>query len=241
MAEEVKMARSALHQAELLEAVARAVPAGDRLCFRLVCTSWAKAGAAVAAVPPGEEPLPRGKATRTRGGDAAASVARAEAVLGVLEGPARGRFKRTLCAYAAEGGHLEILQWARAQGCRWDERTCAWAARNGHLEVLQWARAHGCRWDEATCAYAANKGHLAVLQWARAHGCPWDERTCANAAGNGHLAALHWARAQGCPWNGYTCFYAEECGHPEVLQWALDNGCEPLASPCSSEWEVFGP
>ena len=44
---------------ELLEKVARAVPAGDRLCFRLVCKSWAAAGAAVAAVPPGEEPLPR--------------------------------------------------------------------------------------------------------------------------------------------------------------------------------------
>ena len=29
---------------ELLEKVARAVPAGDRLCLRLVCKSWAAAG-----------------------------------------------------------------------------------------------------------------------------------------------------------------------------------------------------
>ena len=29
---------------KVVETVARAVPAGDRLCFRLVCKSWAAAG-----------------------------------------------------------------------------------------------------------------------------------------------------------------------------------------------------
>ena len=171
------------------------MPAGDRLSFRLVCTSWAKAGAAVAAVPPGEEPLPRGKVTRTRGADAAASVARAEAVLGVLKGPARERFKSGLCAYAAEGGHLEVLQWARAQGCPWDWRTCAWAARNGHLEVLQWARAHGCRWDEATCAYAGchatnnNWGWFGDGQFNALGGWPWltEKPSCAKQYSTTHF------------------------------------------------------
>ena len=36
---------------ELLEAVARAVPAGDRLWFRLVCRNWAEAGAGAAPPP----------------------------------------------------------------------------------------------------------------------------------------------------------------------------------------------
>ena len=72
---------------ELLEAVARAVPAGDRLWFRLVCRGWAAAGAGVAPAA-GEEPLPRGKVTRTRGPDAAASVARvAEVMVGAVEWP----------------------------------------------------------------------------------------------------------------------------------------------------------
>ena len=48
---------------------------------------------------------------------------------------------------AAMGGHLEVLQWARANGCPWDEKTCMHAAEGGHLEVLQWARANGCPWD----------------------------------------------------------------------------------------------
>jgi len=49
------------------------------------------------------------------------------------------------------------------------------AAKGGHLEVLKWARENGCPWDEWTCAYAAEGGHLEVLKWARENGCPWDE------------------------------------------------------------------
>ena len=52
------------------------------------------------------------------------------------------------------------------------------AALNGHLHVLQWARENGCPWNEETCAHAAMKGHLEVLKWAREHHCPWDEVTC---------------------------------------------------------------
>ena len=180
---------------------AQAVPAGDRVCFRLVCKSWAAAGAAVAAPPPGERPLGPGKATRTRGEDVAASAARAEIALGALEVPVRMRFKSGLCAYAAGGGHLEVLQWARGRGCPWNWKTYAWAGRNGHLEVLQWARAHGCPWDEKTCAYAARNGHLAVLQWARANGCPWDEGTYAMAAPKKRrFDVLQWVQPDGYPW-----------------------------------------
>jgi len=48
------------------------------------------------------------------------------------------------------GGHLEVLQWMRANGCLWDERTCEIAAQNDHLEVLQWAHENGCPWDAET-------------------------------------------------------------------------------------------
>jgi hypothetical protein len=55
------------------------------------------------------------------------------------------------CFSAAQGGHLEVLQYLRAKGTTWDARTCAGAAEDGHLEVLQWLRANGCPWDEHTC------------------------------------------------------------------------------------------
>jgi len=79
------------------------------------------------------------------------------------------------CAYAAEGGHLHILQWARENGCPWDKYTCAEAAEGGHFHILQWARENGCSWDEWTCAGAAEGGHLTILQWARENGCPTHE------------------------------------------------------------------
>ncbi len=50
------------------------------------------------------------------------------------------------CAEAAGGGHLEILKWARANGCEWDSETCESAARGGHLDVLKWAFANGSGW-----------------------------------------------------------------------------------------------
>ena len=155
---------------ELLGAVARAVPAGDRLWFRLVCRSWAAAGAGVAPAA-GAKPLPPGKVTRTRMPDAAASVARLEMVLGALEGTPvlvednDGNF--------VDGGDC-IISASQISGLRALEvGLCKCAAKNGHLEVLKWARAKGYPWDEQTCAEAAKNGHLEVLQWARANGCPW--------------------------------------------------------------------
>ena len=104
---------------------------------------------------PGEEPLPPGKLTRTRGPDLAASAARAEMVLAVLErSPLRVKgdkgdifytsevFKNIICPSSAEGGHLEVLQWARAHGCPWNELPCTRAWAWGRDEVLQWAQ--GC-------------------------------------------------------------------------------------------------
>ena len=69
------------------------------------------------------------------------------------------------------------------------------AARNGYLEVLQWARAHGCPWNDhrvlGMCEGAAYGGHLKVLKWARAKGCDWDnDKMCMIAAGGGQLEIL---------------------------------------------------
>ena len=76
-------------------------------------------------------------------------------------------------------GSVELLAWAKDNGCPWKARTCALATAGGNLKVLQYAREHGCPWSKATCEYAARGGHLAVLVWAWERGCPWDPVTCA--------------------------------------------------------------
>jgi hypothetical protein len=126
----------------------------------------------------------------------------------------------SICLFAARGGHLDVLRWARDRSCPWSEATCCYAAEGGHLEVLRWAREHHCPWDGRTCAWAAKHGHLEVLRWAREHDCSWDAMTCMYAARNGHLEVLQWARAHGCPWNKEHCvLVAISQSHPETLAW----------------------
>ena len=81
--------------------------------------------------------------------------------------------------------------------CPWDESTCIHAAEGGYLEVLQWAREHGCAWQEDVCTFADVGGHLEVLKWAAEHGCRWSAPRCARMAHrNGHLEVAQWASAQ---------------------------------------------
>ena len=54
------------------------------------------------------------------------------------------------CAYAAKGGHLEVLKWLRDPNLPggpvdWDTMTCACAAKGGQLEVLKWLRDPNCQ------------------------------------------------------------------------------------------------
>ncbi len=121
----------------------------------------------------------------------------------------RACFLSAMCD-AAKRGDLALLKWYHETlKCPLDKRIYNAAAEGGHLGVLQWARANGCSRDGWTCSLAAVKGHLAVLQWARANGCPWDEETCEEAAKYGHLEVLQWARTNGCPWNAETWWQAD--------------------------------
>ena len=93
-----------------------------------------------------------------------------------------------LFAAAAMVGDLEAFKAMRlAENFPWDVLTCAYAAWGGHLEVLKWARENGCPWNRRTCSYAAAGGHLEMLQWARENGCPWDKRTRRLAASKGYV------------------------------------------------------
>ena len=107
--------------------------------------------------------------------------------------------------------------------CPFPSTVLSWTARGGHLEVLQWLRAQDppCPWDSGACSEAAWHGHLEVLQWLRAQDppCPWDNWACIEAAAHGQLELLQWLRAQDppCPWDGYV-YSAAECSHVETVQ-----------------------
>ena len=67
---------------------------------------------------------------------------------------------------AARGDHLEVLKWARENGCDWEEYTSIYAASNGHLEVLKWAIENGCPIDIVECVKIAKENnHLNILKY----------------------------------------------------------------------------
>jgi hypothetical protein len=124
---------------------------------------------------------------------------------------------------------LSLAKWGRANGMPWDWRVCAAAAQAGRVDVLEWARAEGCGfpWD-VLCAFAAGGGKLDTLRWAREvayPSCPWDAETCAAAAEKGHLEVIQWCVRRGCPWDERTIEMARSNGHDHVVAWARSEGC----------------
>jgi len=138
--------------------------------------------------------------------------------------------RQLTCAAAAEGGHLEALQWlvlkARVNGAR---NTTYHAALGGALECLRWAVEHGCGMDAGVYVAAAKHGHAHVIRWlADEQRVPWsgdDVLACELTAARGDLELLQYLRDRGCPWTAGTCAAAAGAGHMHVLRWARATGC----------------
>ena len=63
-----------------------------------------------------------------------------------------------VCSYAAQGGHLEVLKWARETGCEWNSPTCSSAAKGGHFEV----KVGLGKWLCMGSKYAVQGGHFDI-------------------------------------------------------------------------------
>jgi hypothetical protein len=88
----------------------------------------------------------------------------------ILKCNAKKKYNILKCA--ASTCDLDLFKWVRAnagQIVMQGVELCVWATTGGNLEVLQWARANGCKWDLTICATAARFGHLELLKWARAN------------------------------------------------------------------------
>ena len=95
--------------------------------------------------------------------------------------------------FAAIAGSETMVRWLRDELKRpWVFRVCAGAARGGHLSLLQYLRSQDCPWDRSTTYCAAEHGHLSVLQWAVDNGCPLvlTDNLLAAIIKKGHLDVL---------------------------------------------------
>ena len=93
-------------------------------------------------------------------------VAALHGKLVVLQWFRQKRNERTATSAAVEGEHLAVLQYStiEEENYPFHASTCAAAAQGGHLEVLQWLRRElNCPWDKNTCIDAARHGHIVDL------------------------------------------------------------------------------
>ena len=71
--------------------------------------------------------------------------------------------------------HLPILQWARANGCEWNEEVVNTSAEEGNLSVFRWAIENGCNWQPELVLGGAARRHGKrevipyVIQWYQDH------------------------------------------------------------------------
>lgn len=164
------------------------------------------------------------------------------------------------CAAAAGAGHLDVLQFLRAQQppCPWSEQTTASAALGGQHAVMVWLRNAGCAWGASVTAAAAARGDTEMLVWLRAQRppCPWDSSAVTAAAASGHVDALvllrggtrhrqRWRRwhsalrgsdarantSKACPWTSEACTAAAAGGHLAALQYLRSHELHDMPCP----------
>lgn len=130
-------------------------------------------------------------------------------------------------------GHLEVLQWCRAHGCRWSNNTWELAVMKGQLSILQWCAVSDFS-RRVSCIFASKS--LGLLSWLLANDLTKVDGTitaCWSAAFWGNLEVLQWLRTEGCPWNESVSLTAATCGNLDVLKWCTANGCPWEARRCA--------
>ena len=133
---------------------------------------------------------------------------------------------------AAEQGNLEMVKYCVANECPISTWACAYAADGGHLEVLKYLHEEAeAAWDLRTATWAAENGHLHILEYlVERKYDKYHEGACQLAANNGHLDCLKYLHETAkAPWNLWAVRYAHENNQTECLQYLLDNNC-PLPS-----------
>jgi len=151
----------------------------------------------------------------------------------------------SFCSKAAKGGHLDLLQWAQAQGMNTiSDATGYAAARAGHVKILQWLKDNNYYDDrslEDVEQIAAELGYIHVLQWVLENSSDQklSSKSVTAAASTGRVTVITWLREHGAEWDDYTT----ECAAalcPQILIWLIDNGCPNVSENVCTELAAKG-
>jgi hypothetical protein len=140
---------------------------------------------------------------------------------------------------AAEQGNLEMVKYCVANECPINMNACAYAAQGGHLEVLKYLHEEvKAPLNSLTASFAALNGHLHILEYlVEREYDEYNEGACTFAAMNGHLDCLKYLRETAkAPWDEDAICSAHERNRilgnrTECVQYLLDNNC-----PLPTNW-----
>jgi hypothetical protein len=88
------------------------------------------------------------------------------------------------------------LRFARDTTARGTRRRVRFAARGGKLEMLRWAREHDCPWNAGSAVSSRRReSSPGGAEVGRAHGCPWNKGDF-DTASCFETQVLAWVRQQ---------------------------------------------
>lgn len=108
--------------------------------------------------------------------------------------------------YAADRGHLPVLEWLHEKALSFQLWTSCFAAKYGYIHILEWMQANGKAFDSNTVEQAIVGGQLECLQFLHLHGY-------ANLYARTAVLAANYA---------YLSMLAAEGGHLDILKWMCD-------------------
>jgi len=139
------------------------------------------------------------------------------------------------CDYWSARGDVSLLEWAHAHGIEKYAfaHVSLYAAERGHLPVLEWLHEKVLPFQSWTSCFAAKYGHLHILEWMHAHGNALNSNTAEEAILGGQLECLQFLHLHGYadlyPRNSvlaaeydYLSMLAAEGGHLDILKWMRD-------------------
>lgn len=104
-----------------------------------------------------------------------------------------------LTAAAAEGKHLDIIQYCLKRHIPWSRRTLTEAMYNHDIPMMQWCLDHGCRWTYNTLQHISDIP-VYILQWCIDHGCPKHHLALRFIADSRDYTAFEWCLVNKFPW-----------------------------------------
>lgn len=147
------------------------------------------------------------------------------------------KYHEKICEGAAEGGHVDILEWLIKKDYPIHKQAFINATHCGHLHVLQSFHRY-IHYNQTLHIWttAAEGGHMAILRWLSDTGRRPDEYgdVYDMAAKHGHFKVLKFLLDSGK--NGlspHTCMYAARNGHFDILKYLLKEGCPYDARVCA--------